>query len=738
MVQVTPPVPQPQANMGEARPRYDAVAKVTGRSTYAADTPVPNPLHAWFLTSAIAKGRIASIDTSIAGALPGVVRIYTYKNAPKRVPQQHMYKGGYVSDSNLLLGDAEISHDGDAVALVIAESLETARDAAHRIGVRYEEQPPSATFDSPGAIATHPAFLAASEKHAGDFDGAFAGAPIKIDHEYQTPTQHHNPIELFSTTAAWNGDQLTLYEPSQFVYGLANGVAGQIGIDPAKVHVINPFVGGAFGSKGTMTQRTALVALAARELGRPVKLVLHRSQGYTLTTYRAETKHRVRLAAEKNGKLVAYGHEGWEVTSRQDDYAVAGVNSSVEMYAVPNIWTRVNLVAADRNTPGFMRAPLETPYMFALESAMDEMAEAVGIDPVEFRRINDTQRSPINNARYTSRSLMQCYDAAAASFGWSRRNPKPMSMRDGDWLIGYGCATASYPTHMMAATARIRLTADGKAHVEMAAHEIGNGVYTAIQQIAARRLGLDPKNVTVAVGDSRLPPGPVAGGSMTTASAGSAVHMAAEKVARRFGATMPSPGELSDAFHRIGTNWIEEYVEWWPKGAGPAAVKALYQGKIGGGGEGDPPSEPPPLMWAFGAQIVEVRVHRLTREIRVPRMVGAFAAGHIVNPRTARSQYLGGMIWGMGCALLEATEIDEKRARYVNDNIAEYLIAVNADVPQVDIIMIPETDTEVNPLGIKGIGEVGNVGTPAAIANAVYHATGRRIRDLPLTMDKLI
>jgi len=742
---ITPPVPSPMENMGQPIARYGARDKVTGEPVYAADEPIANPLYAYFLTSGIARGTIRSIDTSEAEALTGVIKIYTHRNAPERRPLEHMTRGGPMGDSNMPMVDNRIRHDGDIVAMVIADSYETARDATRRIRVRYDEARPTATFDSPGAETDHPEMLDAKEKSAGDFEGAYAAAPVTIDHEYSTPTQHHNPIELFSTIAAWKGDELTLYEPSQFVYALANAIPSQLGMEGQKAHVISRYVGGAFGAKGIPTQRTALIAAAARELRRPVKLVVHRSQGYTLNTYRAETCHRIRLGAGRDGKLAAYGHEGWEVTSRWDPYNVAGIENTVEMYAAPNVWTRVNLVRADRNTPGFMRSPPEVPYMYALEAAMDEMAVALGMDAVEFRRINDTDRSPINGAPYTSRSLMRCYDEAAAAFGWSRRNPAPMSMRDGDWLVGYGCATATYPTNMMASTARIRLTADGRAHVQIAAHDLGTGAYTVMQQVAARELGLDPARVSVSMGDSELPPAAVAGGSMTTASAGSAVHKAAQAIKARFGGTMPSAEELGQAMTRLGTSQIEEYAEWWPEGSGPGAVRALYTGSMGGGDseegeqqEGDSQGGAKPLMFAFGAEFVEVRIHRLTREIRVPRMAGAFAGGHIINPRTARSQYLGGMIWGMESALLEHTEIDRRRARYVNDNIAEYLIAVNADVPQVDIIMVPEVDDRVNPLGVKGIGELANVGTAAAIANAVYHATGKRIRDLPITMDKLL
>lgn len=739
MAQVTGPVPTPLANMGQPIARYGAVEKVTGAPVYAADEAVPQPLYAFFLTSGIAKGRIAGIDTAPAERMPGVHKVYTYKNAPPRKNLKHMKQGGRISDTNLILGDAEIVNDGDPVALVLADSYEAARDGAARIAVRYAEAPPTATFGSRGAKQVYPEDLQKNEKAVGDFARAFAAAPVTIDHEYGTPTQHHNPMELFSTTAVWNGDELTLYEPSQFMYALPHAVAEQLGIDPAKVRAVSRYVGGAFGSKGMPTQRTALIAAAARDLGRPVKLIVHRKQGYTLATYRAETRHRIRLGAGRDGRLTSYGHEGWEVTSRQDDYSVAGVETTAEMYGWSNVRTRVNLVKADRNTPGFMRSPPETPYMYALESAMDEMAIACGMDPVEFRRVNDTRKSPINGAPYTSRSLMQCFDQAAASFGWSRRTPAPMSMRDGDWLVGYGCATATYPTNSSAATARVRLTPDGKAVVEVASHDLGTGAYTVVQQVATGALKLDPANVTVLMGDSRLPPSPVAGGSQTTASVGSAVHKAATQIAARFGGTMPAPAALSAAFERLSVARIDEYAEWWPKGSSAKAVRTLYNGGVGGGEEGEQAegSDPKPLMYAFGAEFVEVRVHRLTREIRVPRMTGAFAAGHIVNPRTARSQYLGGMIWGMACALLERTEIDELRARYVNDNIAEYLIAVNADVPQVDILMVPEVDDQVNPIGVKGIGELGNVGTAAAVANAVYHATGKRIRDLPITMDKL-
>ncbi len=734
--------PAPLANMGDPIRRTESVAKVTGKPLYAADTTEGIPLQAYFLTSGIARGRILSIDTEAAQALDGIVKIYTHLNAPKRIATPYTQKGGYVSDTNMPLTGTEIHNDGQIIAMIVAETYEVARDASHRIVVRYAATAPAATMDSPGVDIIHPEALTEKEKKAGDFDAAHAEAPVKIEGVYSTPAQHQNAIELYSTTASWSDGQLTIHEPSQFVVELANGAAAMTGIDPSAVHVSNPYIGGAFGGKGFMTQRTALIASASRELGRPVRNVVPRAQGFTLATYRADTKHHVRLAADHQGRLLAYAHESWEIQSRHDDYPLAGFGITTAMYGKPAITTQVNLVKADRQTSGFMRAPVEMPYMYALESAMDELAVALKMDPVELRRVNDIHQSPVDGARFTSRSLMQCYDAAAASFGWKKRTPEPGSMREGDWLIGYGCATAAYPTHMAPATARVTLTAAGEAKVEVAGHDSGQGTYTALGQIAARELKLRPQQVTVVMGDSRLPAGPGSSNSLATASLGSAVKLATDKIRAYFGGTAPADEERAAAFARLGVGMsqLSALGEFVPPGKKPEVLDKLRKGQVpfANQARGDESKGGKPLMFAFGAEFVEVRIHRLTREIRVPRMTGAFAAGRIVNPRTAHSQYMGGMIWGMASALHEATDVDEKRGRYVNASLGEYLVAVNADVPQVDVIMVPEEDYEVNPLGVKGIGELGIVGTAAAVANAVYHATGKRVRDLPIVMDKLL
>jgi xanthine dehydrogenase YagR molybdenum-binding subunit len=510
-----------------------------------------------------------------------------------------------------------------------------------------------------------------------------------------------------------------------------------------------------------VTPRTALIVLAAKRLNRPVKLVPTRTQGFTLSTHRAETRHHVKLAANRDGKITALIHEAEEVSSRPDGFKVGGTEATTRMYAIPNITSKVTIQHADRDTPGFMRAPQEVPYMFALESAMDELAYALNIDPVALRRINDAQVEPVKGLRYSSRSLNQCYEAAAAAFGWRTRNPEPMSTVDGDWQVGWGCATATYPSHIAASFARVTLATTG-AKVEVAGHEIGTGAYTIYAQTAAQMLGLPVEKVDIQMGDSRLPPAPIAGGSNNAASISNAVALACEEIRGKLataavtdaqsplagrdpatlklvgGALLASDGTtepLPVVISRVGGGVIEALGANEPKNLPPGSLAGLRLGKLAfAGGFADKDS----VKFAFGAEFVEVRVHRRTREVHVPRIVGAFAAGRIMNPVTARSQLLGGMTWGVSAALFESTEIDRRNARYTNDNLAEYLIPVNADIPEVQVIFVPETDSEVNALGIKCVGELGGVGTNAAVCNAIFHATGVRIRELPVRIEKLL
>ena len=724
--------PSPKQNMGQPVPRLDARLKVTGRARYASDLPVVNAAFAFLVTSPIARGKITLIESGQAKTIPGVIDIFTHENTGELHEVKYAPGGGGVSTSMQDFGP-EIHHDGQIVAMVVAETFETAREAAYRLKISYEAAPASAGFGAAGLSETP---VKKETPNAGDAEGAYDSAEVKLDARYATPPQHHNPIELFTTTALWDGDELTIYEPSQFMYGGKNNAAKKLGIAPDKVRFVSPFVGGAFGCKAQLTPRTGLVALAARKLGRPVKLVATRDQGFTIATYRAETRHHIRMGAGRDGKITSFLHEGEEVSSRPDDYSVSGVEDSARLYGFGAVKTGVTIVHADRNTPGFMRSPPVVPYIYALESAMDELAVKLAMDPIELRRRNDAM-TDATGKEWSSRSLMQCYDQAAAAFGWSRRNAQPGSMRDGDWLIGWGCASAVYPSHVGAAAARVKLSADGRAHVEVAAHEIGTGVMTVVAQIAAEHLGIPLDHVAVELGDSRFPPVPVAGGSNQTASCCSVVAQACDAMTARLNAA--GGNSIEAKFGNLGVSMLEEYAEFIPDAARPkpgaeSPIKKLYAGSptLVGGSSGKK------NMYAVGAELVEVRVHARTREIRVPRMVGAFAAGRIMNTRTAHSQYMGAMIWGVSSALHEATEIDPRNARYVNDNLADYMIPVNADIGDVDVILVPEEDHEVNPIGVKGIGELGNVGTAAAVANAVYHATGIRVRELPIRLEKLL
>ena len=739
--------PAPKANMGEPAPRLDARLKVTGQARYASDMPVNNPAFAYLVTSAIAKGTIGNIDLNEAKAVPGVLDIFTHENTGDLKQLKYGAGGGGAASSIQDLGP-KIQHDGQIVAMVVANTFEAAREAAYRIKITYHSEQPSAGFGAKGV--TESAVKKAVPK-AGDAAKAFENAEVKFEAAYGTPTQHHNPMELFTTTAAWssNGD-LTIYEPSQFMYGLKNNAASKLGIKPDQVHAVSPFVGGAFGCKSQLTPRTGLVALAARKLGRPVKLVATRDQGFTIATYRAETRHEIKIGAQKDGKITSFQHAGREVTSRPDDYSVAGVEDSARLYGFGSVKTGVTMVHADRNTPGFMRSPPVVPYIYALESAMDELAVKLKMDPIELRRVNDSMKDATGK-EWSSRSLMKCYDQAAKAFGWSKRTAEPGSMRDGDWLVGWGCASAVYPTHIGAATTRVRLSSDGRAHVQVAAHEIGTGVMTVVAQMAAERLGLPLDAVQVELGDSNYPPVPVAGGSNQTASCCSVVMKACDALMAKLNGAGDKPetvgakapgNSLESKFARLGVSTLEEYAEYIPPEAQPNVVKELFSNPIKQLYAGHPTlvggSKGKKLMYAMGAEFVEVRVHARTREIRVPRIVGAFAAGRIMNTRTARSQYMGAMIWGISSALHEATEIDPRNARYINDNLADYLVPVNADIQQLEVILVPEKDDFVNPAGVKGIGELGNVGTAAAVANAVYHATGVRVRELPIRLEKIM
>jgi xanthine dehydrogenase YagR molybdenum-binding subunit len=724
---------QPSGVIGADVPRADGVLKATGVARYGADQPVEGAAFAFLATSTIARGRITSIDDRAARAIPGVLEIFTHENVGKAVSGgRPMTSFGFMASGDAPLGSDRVRYAGEVVALAVAETFEAARDASLALDIAYEPEPPTATFGCAGAEVVEAKAMGETEYAVGDFARAFAAAEVTVEQRYETPAQHHNPLELFQTTCAWghdggDRDELTVWESTQNVRGAQHGVAAQLDIKPKRVRVISPFIGGAFGSRGELAQSTALVAFAARKLGRPVKLVVSRQQGFTLRTFRAETQHLVKLGASRDGKLQALFHEGWELTSRDDRFAVAGIDATTRLYGCANLEAKVHNVTADRQTPGFMRAPPETPYLFALESAMDELSYALDLDPIELRRRNDTKVDNIKGLPFSSRSLVPCFDAAAEAFGWHRRQRAPRSMKDGPWQIGWGCASSMYPTQIAPASCRVTLTPEGRVLVETSASDIGTGAYTIFAQTAADLLRLPLTQVEVRLGDSSLPAAPLSAGSNTSASVCTVIAKACLEIRE----------SLADEKRALpAKKALVVEVSHNPDGAPPLIGPALVgQGRavlVSG------TKHKHHVQFAFGAQLVEVRVHEDTGEIRVPRIVGAYAAGRVMNPRTARSQLMGAQIWGISAALLEATEIDVRSARYTNADLSEYLLPVNADIGEVTSILVPEEDTLVNPLGVKGLGELGNVGVNAAIANAIFHATGIRRRSLPIRSEHLL
>lgn len=708
--------------IGKAIPRLDGVAKVTGAARYGDDHTVPGAAHAALALSTIARGKIVAIDQTAARAVPGVLEIFTHDNVGRRIKAgRPLTSGGYTNSRLQPLGSAQIHFAGQIVALVVAETAEAAREAADRLAFTYDEQPPTASFDSPGAKARSTrSMLAKTRIRVGDADTAFATAVHKVDARYETPAQHHNPMELFQVICAWEGDELTVWESTQHVIGTQRGIAKQLGISPKRVKVMAPFVGGGFGARN-MPPSTPLVAFAARELRRPVRLVATRQQGFTLMTFRAETRHRVRLAADREGRFVALSHDSWELTSRVDTFVLAGSENTARLYACPNIRTEVQVVEADRQTPGFMRAPPEVPYFFAMESAVDELAHAMGWDPIELRRRNDTTAESVSGKPFSSRALMECFDAAAAAIGWRDRSPKPRTLRQGEWLVGFGCAAAAYPAQIAAADCRATLYPDDRALIEIGTHDIGTGAYTVLAQTAADRLGLPVERIEVRLGDSRLPAAPLTAGSVSTASSCNAVAQACDALVRkRDGARRTEPLVAEATFKPRGAMPFSQFLI---RRGIPMFAGAVRAGRA---------------FFSSGAHFVEAHVHVDTGEVRVPRIVGAFAAGTIVNPLTARSQLMGGQIWGLSAALHEATELDRRTARYVNKDLAGYHVPVHADIGRIETILLPQRDEQVNPLGIKGIGELGNTGVNAAVANAVFHATGIRCRTLPIRVEHLL
>jgi xanthine dehydrogenase YagR molybdenum-binding subunit len=705
--------------LGRSQVRIDGPAKVCGTAAFPGDIHPHDLAYGVLVTSPMARGRIVRMDTSVARQGAGVLDILTYHNVGNAVaPVGHMMADGWANSTLRPLASPEIHYAGQIVAVVVAETLEQAQAAALAICTDYEAAPHVAKLGDAGVVSEPLTSLREGyeDRRAGNFATAIAEAAVHIDATYTTPIQHHNPIELPNTTAVWQGDMLTVYEPTRFIGAARNGLAAQLGIDPEKVRVVAHFIGGHFGSKLALSQHTVLAAIAARRLQRPVQIAVSRRDGFTIANHRTETCHAIRLGADASGRFVALSHTATMTTSRFDTFAMEGTDVSTALYACANIAAEERVARVDRNTPGPMRAPPEVPYLFALESAVDELAYAMRIDPVELRRRNDTLSDPVTGHPFTTRPLMRCFDAAAAAFGWTARSAIPGGTRDGAWRVGHGCAAAARPAKIGAAIVRVTQDADGTVHVQTAHHEIGNGLYTLLAMTASERLGVPLDKVIVELGDTALPAAGISGGSSTSTTLVNALAEACHQLR-----------EQPASRHRT----VE--VAFSPPGVESSTIDDLKKGhlKLVSTPKGK-------LAWSFGAHFIEVGVHAETREVRVRRHVGAFAAGRILNPLTARNQMLGGMLWGQSAALLEATIVDPATGAYLNRDLADYLVPTAADVGNMEAIMVEDDDPAVNAEGVKGLGEIGIIGVNAAVANAVFNATGHRVRDLPIRLEQLL
>jgi len=697
--------------------RVEGRLKVTGKIPYAPETPVANVAHAVIVGSAVATGRIQSIDTRAAERAPGVLRVFTHKNAP-RVP------GASAAGERVLqlLQDDAVRYADQPIAVVVADTLENAQRAARLVNARYQAGTPNVDIRRELDRAYKPEKVRGGQADSdrGDFDRGLAAAAARVDATYTTPSEHHNPMEPHGTIAVWQGsDKLTVYDSTQGIFGTRKRLAALFGLPPEAVRVICLYVGGGFGCKGTSWSHVALGVMAARAVGRPVKLVLTRPQMFSLVGHRPVTIQRVVLGADKAGRLTAIRHDVHSATSRFDEFVEPAATHTRVLYACPNVRTSHRLVRVDIPTPTFTRAPGEASGTFALESAMDELAHALKGDPLELRLINHADRDPESGKPWSSKSLRQCYRVGAERFGWAKRKPEPRSMRDGRALVGWGMATANYAAGQSPASAEVRVRADGTAVVQTGSQDLGTGTYTILAQIAADELGLPVERVRVELGDTRLPEAPLSAGSRTASSVGSAVRGAAARaraaLAALAGVDVHGPLDHAAILARAR---LPEVVARYD--AQEKAERKDYG------------------LRSFGAQFAEVRVDQDLGEVRVTRFVGAFAAGKILNAKTGRSQFLGGIVWGIGMALLEGTVRDAGSGRVVTRELADYHVPTHLDIPSIDVVMIDETDPHVNEVGAKGIGELGATGVAAAIANAVYHATGKRVRDLPIRLDELI
>lgn len=716
--------------IGQPRSRADGPLKVTGAAMYAADTPIDDLLFGVFVGATIPSGRLTRLHADDAAHAPGVVHVFTQADMPRLGDVQAPPAG----ESRHPMQDDEIRYEGQYIALVVAATLEQALSAASLVRAEYAATPAVTDFERRRDEAFSATNWAEPDSDVGDVESGLARAAVRIDRVYRTADRHHNAMEPSATVASWRNGTLTIHDATQGVQLVRLVVSQALGLAPEQVRVQSSFAGGGFGCKGYVWPHQILTAAAARVLGRPLKVVLTRAQDFTGHGYQSATEQRVQLGATRDGRLTAIRHTSLNPTSMADDYVEYGAITSRSLYACPAIQTRHRVTRVHRGTPTAMRAPHEGPANVGLEIAMDELAYATGIDPVELRLRNYAETDPATGKPFSAKGLRACYEEGAERFGWSRRLPAARSMREGRTLVGWGMASALMATFRFPAAARVTFELagdepdgmpDGTVLIESSTQEIGTGVYTIMPQIAADVLEIPPDRIRLVLGDTTLPEAGLTAGSSTTMGVGSAVHDAArrltERIASLAGGIAPPPDEWPDLLRRHGLSRVAAEGGWAP---GPAASP------IG--------EHPDWSMFTFGAVFAEVAVDEELPIPRVRRCVGVYSAGRIINPTTARSQMTGGMVWGIGQALLEHSAMDHSLGRYLSKNLAGYLVPVNADVPALEAHFVDEYDEHASAIGARGIGELGAVGVAAAVGNAVYHATGVRVRELPIRPEVLL
>lgn len=733
--------------VGQPINRVDGRLKVTGAARYPAEFAPPGMAYGFLVGSTIAKGTIRSIDTSAAEKAPGVVAVLTNKNAPKlSEPPNAKDSGGIRIEQRIPLADAKVNYAGQYIAVIVADTLEEARHAAGLLRVDYDVEQPALEKEDALGTAKQPDDSQGEklQQRKGDA-AAMLNNPdfVKIEQTYSTPRETHNPMECSATIAVWqDANHLVLYDATQYVKGAQAVVAQAFNLPRENVRIVCPFVGGAFGCKGPVWPHTILAAMAARVAKRPVRVELTRQLMFTGTGHRTPTFQTIALAAARGGKLQAIRHKSEMLTSPVGAWVEAtGIGSTNVLYDAPSIEFSHTVYTVNISQPSFMRAPGECPGTYAVECAMDELAYALGMDPLQLRLVNDSPNHPIKGVPWSTKHLRECYQLGAERFGWNKRTPEPGSMKDGRWLVGWGVATATYPAKKWDAEVQIQLHAGGRAVVRCATHDLGTGAYTAFTQISADAIGMPVEDVTFELGSSDLPYGPVAGGSNSTATVGSAIVAAAQKLHEKLAGMAladkesPLAGLKAADIVLVGTRRL---------GNGSKSVSfddilhsaGLKSIDVQGGIKEE---ENKQLGFqSFGAHFCEVNVDPELLAVRVSRFVSVMDCGRVINPKTGGSQILGGVVMGIGMALEEHTVYDRQTGLPVTRNLADYHVPVNADIPNIEVHFVGEPDFAFNPMGSRGMGEIGITGAAAAVANAVFHATGKRVRDLPITLDKLL